>query len=171
MTGQPFASLVAERIARALGLTQTFMLTLETAPRLGEITPISNGKTPLSIPKTLLSLGAEGGLVSTLDESMRLLKAFMSGELFNPVWLDRMKAEWNPVFYPFEYGHGVMKFEMHPVMTGCRRMAPLYGHSGSSGVLMYHSPERNFWICGTTNQLAAQGLPYQFMLRAMSALS
>lgn len=170
VTGESFAALVAERIVRPLGLTQTWMLAPQTADRVGEVVPISNGQTPLAIPKTMLSLGAEGGLVSTLDESMRLLKAFMSAELFDNHWLDRMKKNTNPVFYPFHYGLGVMKFELHPVMTGFRRQAPLYGHSGSSGVLMYHCPQRNFWICGTTNQLGAQGLPYQFMLRAISVL-
>lgn len=170
VSGRDFPTLVAERISGPIGQTRTFVHGPATASRYGEIAPIRAGRRRLDIPEVMLSLGAQGGVISTLDESLGFLRAFMGGVLFEKARLAQMKAQWNRVFFPFQYGLGIMKFSVHPVLTLFRRVPPLYGHSGSSGVVMYHCPELDVWVAGTVNQTGSRNLPYQFMLRAIMAL-
>src|SRR5690606_36755708 len=113
----------------------------------------------------------EGGVISTLEDSLTFLKAFMGGALFGKDWLARMTAEWNPIFFPFRYGLGMMRFAVHPALTLFRRVPPLVGHSGSTGVVMYHCPERHIWVAGAINQIEQRNLSHQFMLRAVAVVS
>lgn len=166
---RPFAELVAERIAGRIGLAGTWVYDRDTLDRYHEVVPISAGREALAVQHTLASLGAQGGVISTLDDSIRFMRAYVSGGLFDPFWLQRT-APWNPIFFPFRYGLGTMKLAMHPVLTLFRRVPAVYGHAGSSGILMFHCPERDIFICGGINQLKARGAPYQFMIRALLAL-
>jgi len=170
LTGKPFADLIDERIVRRLGLSASYILGPERLESYAGIAPVSYGEKELHIPLSLASVGAQGGWITTLADSMTFLRAFMGGELFDKRHLGAILSNWNRVFFPFRYGMGAMKFEMHPILTGFRRIPPFFGHSGSTGALMYHCPERNFWICGTSNQFSASNLPYQFMIQAMMSL-
>ena len=170
VAGRSFGELVADRISGRLGLADTYVFGPDALSRYESVVPISAGRRVLSIRKTLSCLGAQGGVISTLDDSVTFLRAYVAGELFGPRWLER-RDPWNPIFFPFRYGLGEMKFAMHPMLTLFRRVPPVVGHSGSSGILMFHCAERNIFICGGTNQLKARGAPYQFMVKALHALA
>lgn len=165
----PFADLVAARICAPLGLRATWVYGPDTAARYGEIAPLYNRARVMALPAYLQCAQAEGGVVSTLDEMMRLLRGFMGGALFGQTMLARLLSGWNPVFFPMRYGMGVMKIAMPPILTLFRRVPPLFGHSGATGVVMYHCPARDLWVCGTTNQFARRSLPYGFLMRAVIA--
>lgn len=170
LTGQPYGQLVAERVSARIGQAHTFVFGEETQDAYERIVGISAGRRELRVPRTLASLGAQGGVISTLDDSLLFLRAFFAGELFDRDWIGRMQ-NWNRVFFPFRYGMGLMQFAVHPAFTLFRRVPPMIGHSGSSGILMFYCPERETYVCGATNQLKARGLPYQFMLKALMALA
>lgn len=169
-TGQQFERLIQDRISARIGLTATYGYGPATADRYRRIVPISMGTRVLDLPNAMAGFRWEGGIVSTLDDSLAFLKAFMGGALFGKAWLSRMTAQWNPIFYPIRYGLGMMKFALHPAFTLFRRVPPLLGHSGSTGVVMYHCPERDIWLAGTINQIDQRSLSHQFMLRAVTAL-
>lgn len=170
VSGESFAQLVVGRIATPLGLSQTYVHTPLSRALYSEIAPISAGTKALAVPRAMESLGAQGGVISTLDDSLAFLKAYFAGALFDRSWIETNQS-WAPVFFPFRYGMGLMRLSMHPILTLFRRVPPLVGHSGSTGVLMYHCPDRDLFIAGTTNQLRAKGLPYRFLIGALQALS
>lgn len=169
-TGQGFDQLVTDRISARIGLNATHAHGPAKADRYRAIVPISVGRRVLDMPNAMASCRWEGGIVSTLEDSLAFLKGFMGGALFERAWLSRMTAKWNRIFFPLHYGLGLMRFAIHPVFTLLRRFPPLVGHSGAIGVVMYNCPERDIWVVGTINQLERRSLSHQFMLRAVMAV-
>jgi len=169
VTGQDFGRLVQTRICEPLGLLETWVYTPESRDRYGGILPMHAGARALHIPQALGSVGCQGGVISTLEETQRFLRGFVGGELFSQSHLNEMQ-DWNRIFFPFQYGMGLMRFALPPVLTLMRRTPPLVGHSGSTGAVMYWDRERDISITGSTNQLKARGAPYQFMVRALQTI-
>jgi CubicO group peptidase (beta-lactamase class C family) len=117
----------------------------------------------------MASVQADGGVVSTLAESLAFLDAFFGGQLFPAALREEMQVDWHRVFFPLEYGTGVMRFRMPAVLTGLRRLPPLVGHSGASGVVMFRCHEKGLTVVGTVNQAQHRSMPYQLMVRTAVA--
>jgi len=169
VTGQGFGRLVQTNICEPLGLGDTWVFAPESRDRDTRILPIHAGARTLQIPRALASVGCEGAVISTLEDTQRFLRGFFGGELFAINHLQQM-LDWNRIFFPFQYGMGLMKFAMPPALTLMRRTPPLIGHSGSTGAVMYWSHDRNIFITGSTNQLRSRGAPYQFIVRALQTI-
>jgi CubicO group peptidase (beta-lactamase class C family) len=100
---------------------------------------------------------------------MTFLEAFFDGRLVAPEVLVEMQQEWHPIFFPLEYGTGLMRFRVRRYFSPVVRVPPFVGHSGASGVVMYRCPERGLSIVGTVNQVESRSLPYQLMVRSAIA--
>jgi D-alanyl-D-alanine carboxypeptidase len=166
--GAPFAEAVRAEIAEGLGLRATWCFTPETRARYDEVAPILRGREPLRIPGVMASVGADGGIVSTMRDSLRFLRAFFGAELFARPILDEMQAEWRRIFFPLTYGTGVMRFVVPRVFSPFRRYPAVVGHSGASGALMFWCPEWDTFVVGTTNQIADRGASFRLMLGALA---
>ena len=164
-----FADSVAARIAEPLGLACTYCFGPNDLDRYDEIAAIRVGATSPRFPLAMASVQADGGIVSTLADGLAFLDAFFGGQLFPARLLDEMQADWHRVFFPLEYGTGIMRFRMPAVLTGLRRVPPLVGHSGASGVVMYRCHEKGLSVVGTVNQAQHRSMPYQLMMRAVLA--
>jgi hypothetical protein len=108
-------------------------------------------------------------MVSTLRDAMTFLDAFGDGRLVHPDIRAEMESDWHPVFFPLEYGTGVMRFRVRWYFSPLVRVPELVGHSGASGVVVYRCPGRGLSIVGTVNQVEARSLPYQLMVRSVIA--
>ena len=169
LDGTTFADAVHRRIAAPLGLTATYVFGEETIGRYPGITPMRAGSTALDIPLAMSSVQADGGMVSTLGEATTLLDAFFDGRLVPAPILAEMQSDWHPVFYPLEYGTGLMRFRVRWYFSPFARVPAFVGHSGASGVVMYRQPARGLSIVGTVNQVENRSLPYQLMVRTALA--
>ena len=169
LDGTTFAGSVQRRITDPLGLTDTYVFGEETIDRYAAITPLLAGSTALDIPLAMSSVQADGGMVSTLRESMAFLDAFFDGRLVPPGVLEEMQSGWHPIFFPLEYGTGVMRFRVRWYFSPFTRVPAFVGHSGASGVVMYRQPARRLSIVGTVNQVESRSLPYQLMVRSALA--
>lgn len=169
--GRSFAEAVQARIAEPLGLTGTYCFGLDSLDRYDDIAAIRVGRATPRIPLALASVQADGGIVSTLADGLAFMDGFFGGELFPAALLAEMQVDWHRVFFPLEYGTGIMRLRMPAVMTGMRRLPPLVGHSGASGVVMYRCHEKGLTVVGTVNQAENRSMPYQLMVRtAVAAL-
>lgn len=164
LDGRPYAQSVRVRITEPLGLTSTFVFTLDDLERFGEMAVIRNGADDLHLPLLLASVDGQGGVVSTLRDGVTFLQAFFDGRLFDAALLDEMRTDWHRVFSPFEYGTGIMRFRLPAVLTGFRSFS-FEGHSGASGVVFYRDARTGVIVVGTVNQLQQRQLPYQLMIR------
>lgn len=165
VAGQSFDEALQTRICAPLGLTQTKVL---SGTDVG--LPVYHGDRLLSIPKILTAMSADGGIISTLDEMMTFLRAFMQNELFEPEAAREMR-QWNRLFFPIQYGHGLMRIKLPRWMTLFRKTPELIGHSGASGSFAYYAPEPDIYLIGTFNQTDAPRRPIGFMFDALGLVA
>ena len=152
-----------QEIYMKLGLTKTYIYrdTADTKPA-----DMYYGKRVLHIPSAMTSFWADGGMVSTANESMLFIKAFFGGKLFSKSYVS-ITQTWRKVFAPLQYGLGMMKFELPSYYTGFRKMPLLVGHSGHSGAFMWYCPEKDTYYTGTVNQIGKPSISYKLLVRLM----
>lgn len=171
VTGQPVETAFRTMLLEPLGLEGTYSYDYRN-PRPGQQPAAIYNKTQaMHIPRTMTSFGPDGSMVSTASESLVFTRAFFDGELFDPVFLERMKRRWNTVFFPMvQYGYGIMRFKMPRWMSPFQPQPELIGHAGSSNSFAFYCPEREIYIVGTLNQIDAPSRGFTFMYKALNAL-
>lgn len=164
-TGQTYDQALQSRICEPLELTQTGVL---QGNDMG--LPVYQKDKRLNVPQTLTSMTSDGGIVSTMDEMLIFLRAFMDGHLFKPENAAQMR-HWNRLFFPLQYGYGLMRVKLPRWMTLFRATPELIGHSGSSGSFAFYAPEPDIYLIGTFNQTDAPRRPIGFMLRVLNLVA
>lgn len=165
-SGKDYQQALADFILSPLQLVDTYLYTDSNDQR-----PVAlNYKTgPLHIPKAMASFGPDGGIVSTVNESMVFLKAFFNGGLFPREYVAEFNS-WNRVFFPLEYGLGVMRFKLPRVFSGFKPFPEFIGHSGLSGAFAYYCPVKDLYFTGTVNQIDKPGTSFKMMLGLNSVI-
>lgn len=162
VTGQTYDQALQSRICEPLGLTQTGVL---QGHDMGF--QVYHKDHRLNVPQILTSMTSDGGIISTLDEMLVFLRAFMEGHLFSPENAVRMR-QWNRLFFPLQYGCGLMRVKLPRWMTLFRATPELIGHSGASGSFAFYAPGPDIYLIGTFNQTDAPQRPIGFMLRVLN---
>lgn len=110
VTDKPLAQVYDEVIFVPLGLRRTYLYRTGKQKTLMPA-PIYYGDRPLQIPQALGSVGPHGGIVSTAPETIAFLKAFFGGRFFPQDYLAGMQ-QWRKIFFPLQYGHGLMRYKL-----------------------------------------------------------
>jgi len=163
-----FAECVISQIVNPLHLAHTYCFSRQSLDRYDEVSPLLLKKTPLKIPQAMASVGADGGIVSTLDDSMCFMKAFMNGKLFSPEILEEIQSPFHRIFFPLEYGVGIMRFQVPWFFSPFLKFPPLLGHSGASGAVLFYCKDWDLFVAGTVNQVADRSLSFQLMMRLLA---
>lgn len=164
-TGQTFNAALQSRLCTPMGLHQTGVL---CGSDMG--LPVYHGDKRLDVAQTLTSMSSDGGIISTLEEMLIFLRAFMEGQLFKPENAALMR-QWNQLFFPLQYGYGLMRVKLPRWMTLFRATPELIGHSGASGTFAFHAPKPDIYVIGTFNQTDAPRRPISFMLRVLALVA
>ncbi len=106
----------------------------------------------------MASVRTDGGIVSTSRDGLRILQAFMTGELFLRAVLGEMQQHWNRIFKPLQYGVGLMRFDLPRYFTLFRKVPAMIGHSGASGAVLFYVPQLDLYVAGTINQIKKRSL-------------
>lgn len=118
--------------------------------------------------------GPDGGIISTLTDQTRFLAAVVRGEVFDdPTTWPRMQQRFNRVFFPIDYGLGVMRYAPPRWMSPLYAIPPIVGHTGSTATWLFHCPDLGVVTAGTFD-VAQPPLPFRVLpqvLRAVSAAS
>jgi D-alanyl-D-alanine carboxypeptidase len=167
LAGASLPAIFEELFFDPLALRETY---LYGTPRAGgsgtQRAAVFHRGRPLHLDRLLSTHGPEGGIVSTLDDLLRFGRAFFHGTLFKrPDTVGRMTRDWNGIFYPLQYGYGVMRFKLPRFLAPFGYSPELIGHSGSSGSFLYRVPELDLCITGTINQMAAPRIPFPLMIK------
>ena len=120
----------------------------------------------LFIPKAMASFGPDGGIVSTSNELMNFLTAFFNGTFFPKSYIESLKT-WNRIFFPMQSGVGIHRFKLPWIFNPTGTIPELLGHSGLSGTLAYHSPEKDIYVTGTVNQVANPGTSFRLAIKLL----
>ncbi len=172
-TGHPLHRLFADHLFVPLGLDST-----SSYPH-----PPASGASPepdarvwakdvvLQPAGALTHQKADGGIISTLDDQLRFMTAVASGEVFDdPATWPRMWTRTNRVFFPLEYGLGVMRYAPARWMSPLFPVPPLVGHSGSTATWLFHCPDLSVVVAGTFD-VAQPSLPFRFLPRVLRAVA
>jgi len=89
--------------------------------------------------------------------------------LFAPDLFGRMTRRWHRVFFPMRYGYGMMRVDLPRSFRPWRAFPVLIGHSGSTGSFAYYCREKELYLAGTLNQIAAPSRPVRLMIRIAEA--
>lgn len=165
VSGLTYDQALQDRICKPLGLMQTGVL---KGTDIGM--PLYHKDRRLDVPLILTSMTSDGSIISTLEELLVFLRAFMDGRLFKPENAVQMR-HWNRLFFPLQYGYGLMRIKLPLWMTLFRATPELIGHSGASGCFAYYAPDRDTYILGSFNQTDAPQRPIGFMLKALATVA
>jgi len=163
-TDMTYGEAVDQRIATPLGLADTYVAGDE---------PPSTGKPPLTLshkgdaldlPQALASERGAGGIVSSLDDQLLLSAAYHEGRLFDRCHTSEMRR-WNRVFFPVDYGYGVMRYRLPRWMTGLQRVPEFIGHSGATNSFAFHVPELGFHVVGTLNDFDKPARAFKLLMK------
>ena len=168
VTGSSYGALVQSQICAPLGMSQTTLAlhkpTDDPAPLM-----LYNGSKPLHLPLALASMGADGAIISTLQDMQKFMRAYMNNDLFAPdnaVEVRRFQA----LFFPLQYGLGLMRFQLPRWMNLFRETPEFIGHSGASASFAFYEPQADIYIIGTYNQIAAAKRPIALMMKIMQLI-
>ncbi|MFA9444566.1 serine hydrolase domain-containing protein [Egicoccus sp. AB-alg6-2] len=114
---------------------------------------------------------ADGGIVSTLADQVRFLTAVVEGAVFeDPATWPRMLQRRNRIFFPIEYGLGVMRYAPARWMSPTFAIPPIVGHTGSTATWSFHCPELDLVVAGTFD-VAQPPLPFRFLPHVLRAVA
>lgn len=165
ITQCPLAQVFHARIFEPLQLNNTYVF--DHILQQPEPIPLYNKDRQLNVPLAMSSMATDGGIVSNLSDSSRFLKGYFAGELFDKTHFERM-YQWNALFFPMQYGYGLMRFKLPRWMTLFRDTPELIGHSGSSGSFAFYAPDKDLYLVGAFNQIDKPARPFNFMLKVIN---
>jgi CubicO group peptidase (beta-lactamase class C family) len=154
-----------QRIFTPLGLENTFVFD-HTNPQPSPAV-MWHKDAAVEIPLAMSSFPADGGVVATLGDSLRFLRGFFGGELVSDSELAYVTGRWNRIFFPMQYGGGVMRVYLPRWLSPFKNPGELIGHSGSSGSFAFYSRSRDVFVVGTVNQSDSPGRPFRLMPRIL----
>jgi CubicO group peptidase (beta-lactamase class C family) len=164
-TQKPLHEVFSELFLEPLALSSTYLFGHGDMADERHPAEIYYKSWPLHIDKAMTSFGPDGGMVSNVEDSLTFLENFIEGRLFtNPSTLERMQ-NWKKVFFPLQYGLGLMRFTLPRIFSPFSPAPELVGHSGSTSAFSFYSDREQIYIAGTLNQIENQGRPFRVMLK------
>ena len=116
------------------------------------------------------SFRSDGGMVSTADEQNQFLRALFSGKIFQENKTLAWMQQWNKIFFPLEYGYGLMRYKLPRIFSPFSPVPEFIGHSGASGSFAFYCNDGDFYLSGTVNQLEAKSLSFRLMPKIANIL-
>ena len=168
VTGRSVGDNFREMIFTPLGLAGTFVF--DHTRIQPPVAAMYFKERVVDIPLAMSSFAPDGGVVSTVSESLRFLRGFFGGELLGDEQLAYLTKRWNRIFFPLQYGSGLMRFQLPRLMSPLQAPPELIGHSGSTGSFAFYNPKRAVYLAGTLNQMESPGRPYRVMTRIIGLL-
>ena len=167
---KPLQDVFSELIIEPLELSSTY-LHGQGEPRSPLGNPPANiyyQTTSLHLDKAMRSFGPDGGMVSTMEDSLRFIKSLIEGKLFAyPSTLERMK-NWKRIFFPLQYGLGLMRYKLPRIFSPFSETPEFIGHSGASSSFLFYNNSSQLYIAGTLNQIENPARPFRLMHKIIS---
>jgi len=173
VTAQPLHQVLEELLFRPLNLRHTWMPGSAPLDPTPAPATLWFGDQPLDLP---LAMRSFRDLYSTAGDTLAFLRALLRGKVFeDSSTLSRMQQRWNRFGFPLdraalrvpgwpiEYGLGMMRFRLPRVFTPLRPMPAVFGHTGSTGVWLFHCPELDVLLSGTVDQATAGSVPFRLV--------
>jgi D-alanyl-D-alanine carboxypeptidase len=173
LTGEPLSGVFDQMVFAPLGLDDTS--SYPHPPRSGRspepTTRVWAKDIMLNPGGALRHQVADGGIISTVGDQMRFMRAIVTGEVFSSdeSW-PRMQRRFARVFFPVDYGLGVMRYAPPRWMSPAFAVPPIIGHTGSTATWLFHCPRLGIVTAGTFD-VTAPPLPFRFLPSVLRAIA
>jgi CubicO group peptidase (beta-lactamase class C family) len=111
---------------------------------------------------------ADGGLISTMEDSLKFLKALNRGELFQRDDTLAMMHHWNNLEFPIRYGFGTMSMKLPRIMSPFSPVPEVIGHFGSTGTCLFYCEERDLYLVAALNQVESTRILTQLIFNMIN---
>ncbi|XMB66953.1 serine hydrolase [Mycoplasmatota bacterium zrk1] len=170
ITRIPFGSALNEFILKPLGMEHTYVLHYSRPNKKGDLKVAGVYKNDLNVisNKSLSCDYAGGGIVSTLDELLRFMKAIVKHEIIEKTTFELME-DYSKFSIGIEYGYGLMKIKTVPILMP--RLFNSWGNIGSIGSFMFYHPKLDLYLIGNLNQFRYHSKGARLMFRIIIVLN
>jgi len=171
ITGKPLHIVYEDFLFRPLGLKHTWLIGRSQPQFTPSAAPADVFYKDMNITKTRSNGAhwADGGIASTAEEMIIFLKALNEGRVVSGDML-KLMHNWHKLQFLLQYGYGTMYFKLPRFMNMVMEVPPLWGHSGSTGSILYYSEDLNLYVAGSINQTESKSKPFRLMGRVMKAI-
>jgi len=168
---KPLQTVYEDYIFRPCGCTHTWLVNL-SQPQVASGAPADIFYEGTNITKMRLNEAdwADGGIISTAEDTIIFLKALNEGKIISKDTLQLMH-DWHKLDFPLQYGYGTMYFKLPPLMTKLSGLPPLWGHSGSTGSFLYYSEDLDLYMAGTIDVVDNNVKPFMLMRDVMKLIN
>ncbi|MDD5087642.1 MAG: serine hydrolase [bacterium] len=146
VTGAPLEHAYHTYLLDPLGMNHTYLETRESPTPGGALSHPFIGDIDTAPINTSFDW-AGGGLVSTVDDLTRFIRAFAADSIFANSASKSAMLSWYELGGGVAYGLGVARLDFS--------QGTVIGHDGAYGSFMYYWPSKDLTFCGTINQVEA----------------
>jgi len=118
--------------------------------------------------ESLSSMYAGGGIVSTTEDMLRFMQAFVRDELIHAQTKEMMITDRAKFFPGIDYGYGLMYFRPIPILMPAKYHA--WGNAGSIGSFMFYHPGTDAYLIGSLNQFRYHQKGVRLMMQIIDKL-
>jgi D-alanyl-D-alanine carboxypeptidase len=158
VTGRPLHEIYLTFFFEPLDMQNTYLST-RSEPKISppkEVAHIYYQDVDLTYNEALKTAWADGGLISTMEDSLKFIKALNRGELFHDDDTLTMMHNWKDLEFPIRYGFGTMRMKLPRIFSPFNPIPELMGHFGSTGTCLFFCEELDVFLVGATNQVESQ---------------
>jgi D-alanyl-D-alanine carboxypeptidase len=171
VTGLTLAEVFFRDFFGPLGMSRSYLY-LGT-PRDTSLAHVFFGDWDVTDSMPLISASwAACGVVSTLEDMRKFMRAFAAGKLLSETTMARMRSEAR-VFEEvkgIDYGYGLMLIDFPALSPFLGGFPSAWGHSGSTGAFLYYCPELDAVFAGTLDQQATESTHMMLVIEAIGIL-
>jgi D-alanyl-D-alanine carboxypeptidase len=155
ITGKPIADVFHEFIFDPLNLKNTYAYQDSNDTRPARFYA---GNKQIWVPNYMTSITVEGGIVSTAEESAKILRAFFNGGFFAKERIESLK-KWKMLFSPgvFYFGIGLEKMWIPWIVSPFKPIGEVLGFWGQTSAFAFYNPQTGLHFTGTANQINGKG--------------
>ena len=173
VAGRPLNELYRDLLFDPLGMDHTYMEFYDTPrPSIPDrgLSHVFYEDVDYTDWKSVSADWAGGGLVSTVEDLSRFLRAFSDDEIFMDPQSRTEMLSWRPMGYlGLYYGLGVTRINLAEM--GVPGVGDIWGHDGFPQSFMYYWPQQQVTIVGTLNQALSDEVFWaQLVVRAIHSM-
>lgn len=170
ITTKPFHEVLRQYIYEPLGMNHSYFGHY-SEPIVANEYPVAHlfvGKQNIIDFPSFSFMYAGGGIVATVEDSLKFMKALVNYEILTEKTIEIMKNDWARFFIGIDYGYGLMNFTTVPLLMP--QKYNVWGNAGSTGSFMFYHVATDSYLIGSLNQFRYHRKGIRLMLKIIDIL-
>lgn len=168
--GQPYHELLRQYLFEPLGMTHTWFSRYSepSEPSSHPLARLFHRNRDVTEHGGLSFMYAGGGVVSTTEDQLKLMKALVGRSILSEKTVEKMQNDRGRFFPGIDYGYGLMMIKPAFLLMPGRYSS--WGNMGTSGSWLFYHPKTDAYLIGSLNQFRYNRKGLRLMFRAIDIL-